>query len=204
MSKLVILNLSGGSLQQGFDNAIAQIYDRIQDVNLFSIQFIGSLPPAPEITELYRRWQILYNLLYECLMPDLNWRQESELDTEIEIDSDDITNISSMEFNKLCDELKSKINIWLNSASFVDIEQKIRTKLDPTEEIQVVIQTDLDEVRRLPWNLWDFFDDYPYAVLCLSTPEFERLENASKSNSDRVRILAILGNSENIDIQEDR
>ena len=204
MSKLVILNLSKGSLQQGFDNAIAQIYDRKQDVNLFSIQFTGSLPPAPEITELYRRWQILYNLLYECLMPDLNWRQESELDAEIEIEPDDITNISSMEFNKLCDELKSKINIWLNSPSFVDIEQKIRTKLDTTEEIQVVIQTDSDEVRRLPWNLWDFFDDYPSAVLCLSTPEFERLENTSKSKSDRVRILAILGNSENIDIQEDR
>ena len=204
MSKLVVLNLSRGNLQQGFDRAIAQIYDRKQDMNLFSIQFTGSLPPAPEITKLHRRWQILYNLLYDCLMPDLNWRQDYVSDAEIEIESDDITNISSIEFNKLCDELKNKINIWLNSASFVDIEQKIRTKLDPTEEIQVVIQTDSDEVRRLPWNLWDFFDDYPGAVLCLSTPEFERLGNTSKSNSDRVRILAILGNSENIDIQEDR
>lgn len=204
MSKLVVLNLGKGNLQEGFDNAIAQIYERKEDVNLFLIQFTGSLPPAPEITQLYRRWQILYNLLYDCFIPDLSWRQEWESDAEIEIDSDDITNISSIEFNKLCNDLKNKINIWLNSATFVNIEQKIRTKLNTTEEIQVVIQTDFDEVRRLPWNLWDFFDDYPKAVLCLSSPEFEQLETTSKSHNNKVRILAILGNSENIDIQEDR
>ncbi|NJL79637.1 MAG: CHAT domain-containing protein [Richelia sp. SM2_1_7] len=48
-----------------------------------------------------------------------------------------------------------------------------------------------------------FFDDYPYAVLCLSMPEFERIETISKDNHP-IRILAILGNSENIDIQTDK
>ncbi|MEO0688138.1 MAG: CHAT domain-containing protein, partial [Cyanobacteria bacterium J06649_11] len=107
---------------------------------------------------------------------------------------------------KLCQDLKKKVNNWLNSASFVNLEQKLRTKLNSTEEIQVIIQTDLDEVRRLPWNLWDFFDDYPHAVLCLSKPDFERLDNNYnyKPSQDKIRILAILGNSENIDIQEDR
>ncbi|MGD1872303.1 MAG: CHASE2 domain-containing protein [Mastigocoleus sp.] len=204
MSKLLVFNLGKGSLQEGFNHAIAQIYERRQGANFFSIQFTGSLPAAPEINELYRRWQILYNLLYDSLIPDLNWRQQWELDTEIEISSEDVTNISSVEFNNLCDDLKTKINTWLNSASFVNIEQKLRTKLNTTEEIQVIIQTDSDEIRRLPWNLWDFFDDYPYAVLCLSTQEFERLEIISRPRSNKIRILAILGNSKNIDIQQDR
>ncbi|MEO1377591.1 MAG: CHAT domain-containing protein [Cyanobacteria bacterium J06635_10] len=213
MSKLVVLNLGKGNFQEGFDAAmvngepfrvIAQIYEQRLDVNIFSIQFTGSLPTAPQLTQLYRRWQILYNLLYDSLIPDLNWRVEYESDAEIEIESEDVTNISSIEFNNLCEELKNQINIWLDSTTFVNIEQKLRTKLNPTEEIQVIIQTDLEEVRRLPWNLWDFFVNYPYAVLCLSTPEFERLETIRKSHRDKVRILAILGNSENIDIQEDK
>ena len=204
MSKLVVLNLGKGSLQEGFNNAIAQIYQCDTDVNFFPIQFTGSLPAAPELTELYRRWQILYNLLYDSLIPDLTWRQEYELDDEIEIDAEDVTNISSVEFNKLCEDLKDKFNTWLNCPTFVNLEQKLRTKLSSTDEIQLIIQTELDEVRRLPWNLWDFFDDYPNAVLCLSKPDFERLENNYKPLRDKIRILAILGNSENIDIQEDR
>jgi CHASE2 domain-containing sensor protein len=204
MSKLVVLNLGKGSLQEGFSHVIAQIYERSYDANIFLTQFTGSLPPAPELTELYRRWQILYNLLYDSLIPDLTWRQEYSADTDIEIESEDVTNISSMEFNKLCDELKNKINTWLNSITFVNIEQKIRTNLNSTEEIQVIIQTDTDEVRRLPWNLWDFFDDYLNAVVCLSMPEFERIEINPKPRSNQLRILAILGNSENIDTQEDR
>jgi CHASE2 domain-containing sensor protein len=204
MSKLVVLNLGKGSLQEGFNGAIAQIYERDADNDFFPTQFTGSLPAAPELTELYRRWQILYNLLYDSLIPDLTWRVQYESDDEIEIELEDVTNISSVEFNKLCEDLKLKFNIWLNCPTFVYLEQKLRTKLSPTEEIQVIIQTELDEVRRLPWNLWDFFDDYPNAVFCLSKPDFERLENNYKPLRDKIRILAVLGNNENIDIQEDR
>ncbi len=204
MSKLVVLNLGKGSLQEGFDSAIAQIYERDGDVNLFPIQFTGSLPAAPELTQLYRRWQILYNLLYDSFIPDLTWRQQYEWDDEIEIDSEDVTNISSVEFQNLCENLKNQFNTWLNCPTFVNLEQKLRTKLNPCEEIQVIIQTDLDEIGRLPWNLWDFFDDFPNAVLCLSKPNFERLESSYKPLRNKIRILAILGHSENIDIQEDR
>ncbi|MBV6626258.1 MAG: CHASE2 domain-containing protein [Rivularia sp. (in: Bacteria)] len=204
MSKLVVLNLGKGSLKEGFSGAIAQVYEREAEVNLFCVQFTGSLPAAPELTQIYRRWQILYNLLYDSLIPDLIWRQEFDSDAEIEIESEDVTNISSVEFNNLCDDLKNRINIWLNNPTFVDLEQKLRTKLNSSEEIQVIIQTDLDEVRRLPWNLWDFFDDYPNAVLCLSKPDFEKLDSIRKPKRDRIRILAILGSSENIDTQEDK
>ena len=91
MSKLVVINLGKGSLQEGFNGVIAQVFDSFQQENSFPIQFTGSLPPAPELTELYRRWRIIYNLLYDSLIPDLNWRQQFELDDEIEIDSEDVT-----------------------------------------------------------------------------------------------------------------
>ncbi|AFY58584.1 putative transmembrane sensor domain protein [Rivularia sp. PCC 7116] len=204
MSKSVVLNLGKGSLQEGFADAIAQIYECEAEVHLFSVQFTGSLPAAPQLIQLYRRWQILYNLLYDSLIPDLTWRQKFDSDAEIEIESEDVTNISSVEFSNLCDDLKNQINAWLNNPTFVDLEQKLRTKLNSNEEIQVIIQTHLDEVRRLPWNLWDFFDDYPNAVLCLSKPDFEKLDSIRKPNRDKIRILAILGSSENIDTQEDK
>ena len=138
MSKLVVLNLGKGSLQEGFAGVIAQVYEREAEVNLFSIQFTGSLPAAPNLTLLYRRWQILYNLLYDSLIPDLIWRQEFDSDAEIEIESEDVTNISSVEFSNLCDDLKNRINTWLNNPTFVDLEQKLRTKLNSSEEIEVI------------------------------------------------------------------
>lgn len=129
MSKLVVLNLGKGSLQEGFNGAIAQIYQRDADYDFFPTQFTGSLPAAPELTQLYRRWQILYNLLYDSLIPDLTWRMQYESDDEIEIELEDVTNISSVEFNKLCEDLKHKFNLWLNCPTFVHLEQKLRTKL---------------------------------------------------------------------------
>jgi CHASE2 domain-containing sensor protein len=224
MSKVAILNIIGkGDLAEGYSGStplamagvnkihsqplgvIAQIYDRFDDVNLFAIQLNGTLPPASELTELYRRWQILYNLLHDSLIPNLAWRQRLQGDIEIEIESEGVTNISTIEFNQLCEDLKNSLNAWLDSAAFANLEQKLRTKLNPNEEIQVIIQTDLDEIRRLPWNLWDFFEDYSQAVLCLSVPEFERLERQqAKPARHKIRILAVLGNSENIDIQTDR
>ncbi|MDZ8224087.1 CHASE2 domain-containing protein [Nostoc sp. ChiVER01] len=201
MTKLVVLNLGKGNLQQGFATVTAQLYNYS---NPIPIQFTGSLPAAPELIELYKRWQLLYLLLHEALFPGQRWQRNMANDTGIEIDTEDITNISSVEFSNLCNKLQNKINIWLKSDLFRNIDQKLRTKLDPYEEIRVILETEDNQVRRLPWHLWDFFEDYQKAVFGLSAPEVDEVKPLHKSPRDKVRILAILGNSEGIDIQQDR
>ena len=199
MSQLVILNLGKGDLKQGFASVAAQLWE---DGNPIPMRFTGSLPAAPELIELYRSWQLLYQLLYESIYHRSDWQRE--VDEEIEIDEEDVTNISSVEFGGLCDELGKRINLWLESEPFRNIDQKLRTKLAPSEEIQVVLETEDDHVRRLPWHLWNFFEDYPKAVLSLSAPDAERVKPLRKRPAGQIRILAILGHSEGIDVQKDR
>jgi CHASE2 domain-containing sensor protein len=200
MSKLVVLNLGKGDLNRGFPSVTAQL---CEDGNPVPLQCMGSLPSAPELIELYRRWQLLYKLLYESLYPSSSWCRRS-LDEEIEIEEEDITNVSFVEFSNLCNELQNRINSWLKSDSFRNIDQKLRTKLAPTDEIRVIVQTEDGWARRLPWHLWNFFEDYPNAVIGLSASEFEPVKLSGKRYEKPIRILAVLGNSLGIDVQKDR
>ncbi len=201
MNKLVVLNFGKGDFRQGFSTVTVQLWD----TNV-PIQMVGSLPAVPEISELYRRWQLLYCLLNEAVYQDRSWRKlRSDLinDSDVEVEEEDITNISFIEFSSLCQELQHHINLWLKSLSFIHINQKLRTLLAPTDEIKFIFETENEEVRKIPWHLWDFFEDYVNAVVCLSSPEFEYIKPIAISTRP-IRILAILGNSEGIDIQKDR
>ena len=191
MNKLVVLSLGNGNLHNGFPTVTAQVWEQSDR----PIKFTGSLPAAPEISELYRYWQLLYSALYQRL--DLNPR--------IEIDAGDVTNVSSVEFIHLCQRLADRINNWLNSESFRHIEQQLRTYLDSAEEIRVIIETCDNLLKRLPWHLWQFFEDYPKAEVALSDTEYQRPKKSiTKKRKSKLRILAIIGNSKGINLRKDR
>jgi CHASE2 domain-containing sensor protein len=178
----------------------AQLYDNNSKV---PIQFTGSLEASPKLAELYKHWCLLYQLLHDSL----SYMSRSEKPfqpKEIEIDSEDVTNVSSVEFSLLCEDLCQEINTWLKAESFRNIEQKLRTKLYPIDEVRVILQAQDDEVIRLPWHLWDFFEDYQNAVLAFSVSEINSVQSERKLFTGKVRILAVLGNSEGIDVQKDR
>lgn len=193
MNKLVVLSLGNGDLQNGFPAVTAQLWE---PGNPHPMKFIGSLPAAPEILELYRYWQ----LLYEALYLRLDWCPR------IEIDAADVTNVSEVEFSDLCQRLQNRINTWLNSEFFRNIDQQLRTHLDRSDEIRFIIETNDNLLRRLPWHLWNFFEHYPKAEVALSPSEYIRSPKKSltKTPGSKVRILAILGNGEGIDIGKDR
>ncbi|MBC6430110.1 CHASE2 domain-containing protein [Nostoc sp. HG1] len=190
MSKLVVLNLGKGDIYKGFPDVTVQLG---LTNDHWAIQFRGSLPAAPEIPQLYRNWQILYSALYRYY----GWP------VRLEIEETDVTNFSEVEFNDLCEELSFRINIWLNSEQFHKIEQKLRTQLNPNEEIRFMIATSDKLLRRLPWHLWNFFEDYPNAEIALSPLEPQR-QNKIYIKEKKIRILAIFGNSKGIDISQDK
>jgi len=189
MSKLVVFSLLGGDLNQGFPVVTAQLWHNNQ---LFKIT--GSLPAVPELSELYRRWQLLYEAVHQRLGSN----------QRIKVHSQDITNISVNDFDDVCHQLQAHINAWLKSESFQNIERQLRTLLSRDDEIRVIIETNITLLYRLPWHLWDFFEHYPLAELALSNHEYASLQLVRKSTTDRVKILAILGNSFGIDIDKDR
>ncbi|MDJ0736013.1 MAG: CHASE2 domain-containing protein [Nostocaceae cyanobacterium] len=193
---LLIFNLGKGNWQQGFPSVIAQLWETD---SLTPIQFVGSLPANLELPQIYKRWQLLYCALSSRLRSVRGVRNQ-----EIEFESEDITHISDTEFSKICQELEHQINIWLNTESFQKIERRLRTKLSQIEEIRVIIETEDEQLRRLPWHLWRFFEDYPKAEMAQGTQEYERVQYLHQKTINKVRILAILGNSQGIEIQKDR
>ncbi|HBB35988.1 MAG TPA: Chase2 sensor protein [Cyanobacteria bacterium UBA8803] len=200
MSHLIILNLGKGDWQQGCPMVVAQLWmsDRITPM-----QITGSLPAAPELGVLYPCWQRLYEALYA----HRSWRQRrvAQNDFEIEDDESYITNVSEVEFQQICQELQDRLNSWLNTDSCRNIDRQLRTRLIPTDEIRVIITAENHQLLRLPWHLWQFLEDYPRAELALSLPEYTRsIETIATEARATVKILAILGNGQGIDIATDR
>lgn len=192
MSKLVVLSLGNGDLHNGFAAVTAQLWES-NNTFLGKIKE-GSLPAAPKIAELYKYWQLLYSALYQRL----------DLSPRLEIDAGDVTNVSEVEFSDLCEQLSDTINVWLNSESFRHIDQQLRIQLNSSEEIRVIIETNDNLMRRLPWHLWNFFKHYPKAEVALSASEYKRPNKSLSKKSTKVKILAILGNSKGINIKKDR
>ena len=196
MSKSVVINLGDGDYQNGFSRVTAQIWSAEQSL---PEQFIGSLPPAPGLVELYQDWQRLYQHLYDP-QPF-----RSPIDKpEIEIEWGDITNVSIVSLNDLSEALQTEINDWLRSKEFLHIDQQLRSRLTTPEEIRVIIETSDVVLRRLPWHCWNFFTDFPNAELALSRPEYKRaFANFAKDETHTVRILCVLGNSSGLDFEQE-
>jgi CHASE2 domain-containing sensor protein len=198
MGKLVILNLGKGNLINGFPFITIQI---LTEGDFQRWQAQGSLPPAPVIVELIQHWQLMYHLIYEARVIN-NIRSQSQ-DKDIKIDDTDITHISDVDFFHVCKNLETQINVWLASDDFRKIEQQLHIQLNAADEIRFIIQTEDETVRKLPWNSWRFFQNYSRAELGLSYIEFAPNKNVN-TPSHQVRILAVLGESTNIDVEGDR
>lgn len=64
MSQLVTLKFGWGNLQSGFPAVTALLGS---EINPQQMQIPGSLPPDPDLIELYKRWQLLYKAYYDML-----------------------------------------------------------------------------------------------------------------------------------------
>jgi CHASE2 domain-containing sensor protein len=197
MSQLVILNFGTGNCQQGFSCVTALVWEAD---NRTPMKWTGSLPPAPELPRLYREWRSQYNAL-QCRSRQARRHQNQWV---LEFEEDEPTNVSEAEFQHLCEQFKIHLNQWLDSSSFQKIERQLRTKLAPSQEIRLILETEDDCLRHLPWHLWHFLEDYALAEMALSTAEYDRVQSQRHPAPKQARILAILGNAEGIDVNHDR
>ncbi len=196
---LVVLNLGAGNLKEGFPYVTAQLWD---DSYSFPEKFSGSLPPNPYLDDICRQWQLIYRGLCNRLQFSSRWE---ESDNELEIAEEGITQISEVSFTELCQKLQTNLNQWLKSPEFINIELKLRSHFNPQAEIRLIIETNDQKLRRLPWQRWNFFKDYPLSELALSGQEYKcHTLSLSPVTNKKVRILAILGDSRDIDLEQER
>ncbi|MEK0178446.1 CHAT domain-containing protein [Microcoleus anatoxicus] len=184
----IILN-DNGNFERGFTSVTAEIFTGSE----LATKHRGELPPAPEIVEVYHHWQSQYNGFIE----------EKNKISRMERKQGNVTSFSQVDIDKLAEELEEKLNKWLNAEQFLAIDRILRERFNRSDEIQVIIQSENIDVRRLPWHLWDFLKPYRKAEIALSSPFYDRtLKTAVTRN--RIRILSILGDYQGIDIDKDR
>ena len=190
--KLVILKLGKGGLRSGFPVTLQIGDERARP----AIECTGELPPTSEIIDYYNRWKSAY-------------RGSISVGYRIEVPETQVTNVSRKEFLTQCYEsaenLKKKLNSWLNSEQFRPLKEELLTTLNTSDSIRFILQAD-HQLWQLPWHLWDFFERYPKAEIALDALSKGIYKPVEKSVSPqaKVKILAILGNSTGIDLQKDR
>lgn len=193
--KLVILHVGEGDLTVGFPVTL-----QIKEAERRSMQFTkGRLAAASELPVIYDQWRSAYR---KCLKANLR----------LDVPDTQITNVSRHDFLQDCykaaAQLEDHFNNWLNSEAFRPIKERMLEQLAPSDSIRIVLQTDDPQLRRLPFQLWDLCDRYPQAEIALSTPDYEQISSVrsqiSERESTKVKILAILGDSTGIDLQNDQ
>ena len=189
MAKLVVLKLDG-DLERGFRVAL----ELGSEGKYPETEITGHLPPAAELVADYSNWQSTYRSL-------------GSLDRAItakKITYDGSIKKQREECRNLALGLGSRLSRWLSSESFRPIREKWLEKLSTSEKVRVLIRTPHIQLRQLPWHLWDFLGRYPAAEIGLSAPEYDSPAHKRLTYRNQVRILAILGNSEGINVQKDR
>ncbi len=186
MGKLVILKLGEGNLETGFP-IILQIGE---ENTRPTVEITGKLPPNPEITHHYHHWQSIYRNLKLSSRP-------------IGLPKTTITPNTLSECQQAADNFKAHLNNWLAADSFRQIREKFLEKLALEDNIRVLLQTKDFQLQQLPWHLWDLLERYTKAEIALSSPVYEQV-NQTRYIGEKVKILAILGNSQGIDTQTDR
>ncbi len=198
MERLLVINLGNGNSQTGLPSIIVQLWEEGRSQPM---QIAGNLPAMPELERLMQQWQTLYFALYA----HLGWRRSNPRSFEFDVDEADVTHISQAEFESVCQQLQTCLNQWLNTDGFGQIQRRIRTSLSPEDRIRIAIAAQDASLLQLPWHLWQLLEDYPTAEIALSPAEYARSQPAQPQiKPAKVSILAILGNSQGIDVEYDR
>ena len=184
---IVSLKIGEGSFNTGFPVTLQISREGLST----ELEISGRLPAATQIPQQYRLWQKVYLGL--------------GLSTRLESNKVFISNYSRSEnCDRAANKLLTSINDWLDADSFRPLKEKFLSKLNPSDELRILIQTENIQLQCLPWHLVSWFEPYTKAEIALCKPAYEKdAQNAINLNT-HIRILTIIGNSRGIDTDCDR
>ena len=191
MGKLVLFKIESGNFAQGFEVIVQICQDNPDGITHPFITAKGKLPPCQPIRQHYRQWQDSYRNLHQQVRLGSSPQQ--------------VTHITH-NCQQSASLLKLTLSSWYDSPQdcFAHLREKLLTQLQPQDTIRLLVQTDITELRFLPWHL--FFDSfllrYPKAELAIAPIEYINIKLPT-SNHSQIKILAVFGNSEGINLQPD-
>ena len=200
MGRVAILKIGHGNFQQGFEVSLEIKEDRGQSL----VEIEGKLPANTDIENLYQSWQQSFYRVTGI------YRKIYRNGESWDIDESIATNIANSDLVTDCwqkvQRLEANMQSWLQPSADINW-QKIRERLAQelarnSQEIRLIIKARKEELWKLPWHLWDLLSDYPDVGIGYSTNEHYTLP-LIETTHNKVRILAVFGDSKNIDLTED-
>jgi hypothetical protein len=187
--KEIILRLGSGNITTGFPSVNVEL--RQQQKNYW--EATTSLPPVPQLQEIYQKWQFLYQTSLQ-----------HNPQRGVKFDPATITNFAIQDIQQITDNLTTALNTWLNQGNFhQQIQAQLRTELHPTDQITIAIVTEDLLIWQLPWHRWDFFAAYHNCVELFSKPQFKNNPDRQPQSNGQVDILAIWGNAPELNLTQD-
>lgn len=188
--KWVMLRLDGDLASQGFR---VDLEIGLEGKRPF-LELQGQLPPAPELLTALQQWQYHYRSLGSM----------SRIVPKGIVYGGSVNRLEGC--RQAAEALRNCFTQWIDSESFRLLDKRLREDLQRDEPIRVLIRSQDFYIRHLPWCLWDLVDRYPQCEIALSAPSFEQqpLTDAPTRTQSIVKILAILGNRDGIDVEADR
>lgn len=187
MRKQVILTVVEGNFEQGF-SVVTRIW---QYGALHETQLSGRLPPAPNLLQIFNSFRSVYN----------QWQSTYRIKPIL----GQMTNFSYREVASSGFQLANCLNEWLNSdyQEWKKIREELLGNLSEDDEIEFIIQTQDMQLRQLPWHLWNLISErFVNAEFIFSSVKYKPPLPLVRTN--KVRILAILGDTTNIELEEDK
>ncbi|HEY9300505.1 MAG TPA: CHAT domain-containing protein, partial [Phormidium sp.] len=192
-TKLVIFRIEKGNFEQGFPINL----EIRENGKLFVPDVSGVLVSAPEIPDLYREWQELYNTWGKD--PDNRWWRR-QITIPPQINSNYSSGNSIEQVMNAADRLEQAFNDWLNRSALEDIKEELLQTVGRDELVKFIVETKNLELQKLPWELWHFLRRrYRHPEVALSS----RKAPIKGPLPLPVKILVILGSNDNIDINAD-
>ncbi len=183
MNKVVIFNIDNGDFEQGFPVTL-RIGEEGENVHR---EEEGNFPPSPDIPKLYRNFQENYNKL-------------ALVRRAIQVDPSQITNVSILEeCRQAAQALEVRLKEWFRHPSIAQLRVYVEEEVSRTESAHIIFQTNNEILKKLPWHLWQLFKNRRRAWFSLGT----RYAPPSQPLKKPVKILAILGNDERINVRTD-
>lgn len=190
MTQLVVLKLDG-DLQQGVRVTFSIANEGVSPHQEVS----GHLPPIKQLQTTIDQWRSNYRSL----------GSSTRALKAIKVTYSGSINNQYKDCKNFARELQKQLNNWLHSESFRPIRETWLKELQDKESVQVLVRTSSQQLRQIPWHLWDLLEQYPQAELALSATNYQKPITAkTPTYREKVKILAILGNSRGIDVETDR
>ena len=207
MGITLVLKLVSGDLNQGF-TVLLQV--RKDPEGLCLLERVGHLPADHQLEDLYQDWQTSFRHLIH------QGRNGHDIDWGI----DDIpSNICKSDSNfEACKNyislLEDNMERWLRycpDEGWQQVQQQIMFQLGKnSSDIRLVIQSD-SKLWKLPWLAWNLLQlksesGKKEIGIGFSPVEYQTLEAVTRGErkGSEVRILAVFGSGDNLDLEPDR